>query len=229
MTEEIAFIAGASRGLGLGLARELLQRSWSVIATERPNRHSPGLAELARMQPARLRIETLDINEPASVEHAKTRIGDHALDLLFVNAGVSQRTALEHLSRDDFVAALITNAYSPVQLAIALKDKVKDRGTIAFMTSRMGSITEMDAGSDAAYRASKAALNALSRCFFAELCGRGLGVLSFHPGWVRTDMGGPQALVSIEDSARGIVDIIAFEQGSAGHRFVDYQGKTIPW
>ncbi|MBO0710319.1 MAG: SDR family NAD(P)-dependent oxidoreductase [Acetobacteraceae bacterium] len=229
MTEEIAFIAGASRGLGLGLTRELLQRNWSVIATERPNRHSPGLADLARTQPARLRIETLDINEPGTVEHANARIGHHVLDLLFVNAGVNQHTAIEHLSREDFVATMITNALSPVQLAIALKDKVKDRGTIGFMTSRMGSITEMDAGGDAAYRASKAALNALTRCFFAELCGRGLTVLSFHPGWVRTDMGGPQAPVSIEASARGIVDIVEFERGSGGHRFVDYQGRTIPW
>lgn len=229
MTKQIAFIAGASRGLGLGLARELLQRNWSLIATERPNRHSPDLAELARLKPARLRIESLDINDPASIEAAKTRIGEHALDLVFVNAGVNQRTALEHLSREDFLATMITNAFSPIQLAIALQERVKDRGTIAFMSSRMGSVAEMKSGGAAAYRASKAALNALARCFFADLGERGIGLLSFHPGWVRTDMGGPQAPVSIADSARGIVDILEFEQGSGGHRFVDYQGMTIPW
>jgi len=229
MTEQTAFIAGASRGLGLGLARELVGRGWTVIATARHPDRASGLAELARAQTDRVRVETLDIDDRAQVAAAADRLDGKTLDLLFVNAGVYERQELPELSAQAFAASMTTNALSPVQLAIALQDRVRDGGTVAFMTSRMGSITEMNAGNGAVYRASKAALNALTRCFVAGLNGRKLSVLSFHPGWVRTDMGGPNAAVSVEDSARGIVDVIARERGASAHKFLDYQGQTIPW
>ena len=229
MTEQTALIAGASRGLGLGLARELLGRGWSVIATARDPRRATGLTELARAHEGSLRVETLDIDDHAQVTALPGRLGEAKLDLLFVNAGVSERKGLAELTPDAFAAIMTTNALSPVQLAIALRDRVPDGGTIGFMTSRMGSVAEMTDGAMPAYRASKAALNALTRCFVAGLNGRKLTVLSFHPGWVRTDMGGPNAAVSLEDSTRGIADVIERERGCNQHKYLDYQGNAIPW
>ncbi len=200
-----------------------------MIATAREPARASGLTELARAHSDRLRVETLDIDDRAQVDGLAGRLEETALDLVFVNAGVYERQELPELSQQAFAASMTTNALSPVQLAIALQDRVPDGGTIAFMTSRMGSIAEMNAGNGAVYRASKAALNALTRCFVAGLNGRKLSVLSFHPGWVRTDMGGPSAAVSVEDSTRGIVDVIERERGTSTHKYLDYQGNTIPW
>ena len=229
MTGQTALIAGASRGLGLGLTRELLGRGWTAIATARDPARASGLTELVQAHPDRLRVERLDIDDRAQVADIAGRLGGTALDLLFVNAGVMEEAGLAELSPAAFATIMTTNALSPVQLALALQDRLRDGGTLAFMTSRMGSVAEMTNGSSPAYRASKAALNALTRCLVAGLNGRKRTVLSFHPGWVRTDMGGPSAAVSVEDSVRGIADVIARERGAGGHKYLDYQGNAIPW
>ncbi len=228
MTGQTALIVGASRGLGLGLVRELLGRDWSVIATAR-DENAPELAKLTRTHPERLRVERLDVDDQAQVGTLKDRLGSTTLDLLLVNAGITERAELAQVSQQAFAAIMITNALSPVQIALALRDRMRDGGTIAFMSSRMGSIAEMDAGNSAIYRASKAALNALTRCFVAGLKPGKFTVLSLHPGWVRTDMGGPNAAVSIEDSARGIANVLERERASHQHKYLDYQGNAIPW
>ncbi len=228
MTQNTALIAGASRGLGLGLARELLGRGWHVIATARDPARATGLASLAKAHPEALRLETLDIDDAAQVQALAARLADARLDLLFVNAGVMDRNEMPELTPDDFATIMRTNALSPVQLAMALEARVPADGMVAFMSSRMGSVAEMTAGNSPAYRASKAALNAMTRCWVAGLGGRRT-VINFHPGWVRTDMGGANAAVSVEDSVRGIADVIARETGKGGQRFLDYQGNAIPW
>ena len=228
MTEPTALIVGASRGLGLGLVRELLGRDWSIIATARDANGSE-LAKLGRAHPDRLRVEVLDVNDQAQLGALETKLRGATLDLLFVNAGINERAELADVSQQAFTAIMLTNALSPVQIALALRDRMRPGGTIAFMSSRMGSIAEMDVGNSAVYRASKAALNALTRCFVAGVGPGSFTVLSLHPGWVRTDMGGPSAAVSIEDSVRGIADVLERERGSGQHKFLDYQGNAIPW
>ncbi len=228
MSQKTALIAGASRGLGLGLAQELLGRGWHVIATARAPAGAAGLAALAQAHPGALTVETLDIDDDAQVGALAARLKASRLDLMFINAGVNDRAELTELTPGAFAAIMQTNALSPVRLAMALQDRVPEDGTVAFMTSRMGSVAEMTAGNAPAYRASKAALNALSRCWVAGLGGRRT-VLSFHPGWVRTDMGGPNAAVSVEESVRGIVDVIARQSGKGGQHYLDYQGNSIPW
>jgi NAD(P)-dependent dehydrogenase (short-subunit alcohol dehydrogenase family) len=228
MTEPTALIVGASRGLGLGLARELLARNWTVVATARDVNGSE-LAKLAHAHPGRLRVEALDVNDQAQQGALKAKLGTTALDLLFVNAGINERAEIADVSQQAFTTIMLTNVLSPVQIALALRENMRPGGTIAFMSSRMGSIAEMNVGNSAVYRASKAALNALTRCFVAEVGAGKFTVLSFHPGWVRTDMGGPNAPVSIEDSVRGIADVLERERGSGQHKFLDYQGNAIPW
>jgi len=228
MTEPTALIVGASRGLGLGLARELLARNWTVIATARDVNGS-ALKKLAEAHPGRLRVEALDVNDQAQQRALTGKLGGPTLDLLFVNAGITERAELAEVSQEAFTNVMLTNVLSPVQIALALRDRMRRGGTVAFMSSRMGSIAEMNVGNSAVYRASKAALNALTRCFVGEVGAGKFTVLSFHPGWVRTDMGGPNAAVSIEDSVRGIVEVLDRERGSGQHKFLDYQGNAIPW
>ena len=174
-------------------------------------------------------MEILDVNDQAQLGALKAKLGATTLDLLFVNAGITERAELSEISQQAFAAIMMTNALSPVQIALALRERMRPGGTIAFMSSRMGSIAEMEAGNSAVYRASKAALNALTRCFVAGVGPGTFTVLSLHPGWVRTDMGGPSAAVSIEDSVRGIANVLERERGSGQHKFLDYQGNAIPW
>jgi NAD(P)-dependent dehydrogenase (short-subunit alcohol dehydrogenase family) len=124
---------------------------------------------------------------------------------------------------------MFTNAIAPIRLARSLIDHVRPgSGVVAFTSSYMGSVAENPGGHEL-YRASKAALNSLTRGLWGEIRGRNLTVLSLHPGWVRTAMGGPDAAVSVEDSASGMVSVIERQSGAHQHRFLDYTGRELPW
>ena len=134
------------------------------------------------------------------------------------------------MSREDVARIFVTNSVAPIQLAEALADRVRDKtGVIAFMTSGLGSVaSDFRQGMDL-YSASKAALNKLTRAFTADLGDRGLTVLSMSPGWVRTDMGGPDAWISVDESAKGVIDVVEAKAGTGQHGFYGHDGKTIPW
>lgn len=189
-----ALIIGASRGLGLGLVREHLARGWSVTATVR--RRSVELAALRQDVGDRLAIEQLDITQPAQVAALATRLKGRSRDLLLSNAGVmaGRGLALGAVTDDDIAAIFLTNAISPIRVADALLSKVAAGGTIAFMSSILGSVGSNDDGRAELYRASKAALNSLIRSFRARHVKADITVLALHPGVVRTSMGGPTPL-----------------------------------
>jgi len=215
-----ALVIGASRGLGLGLARELTGRGWTVIGTVR------SAADRGAVEAVGAKAAIADITDPASI----AALPATPLDLLFINAGVKgpghhdagQATA------DEVGALFLTNALAPVAAARILLDRIAPDGVLAFMTSRMGSVAGNDRGDMELYRASKAALNSLTRSMAAKL-DRPLTVLSLHPGWVRTDMGGDSADLDVATSVRGLVDVIAARRGTAGSAFLDYSGAELPW
>jgi len=215
-----ALVIGASRGLGLGLTRELVGRGWTVTGTVRSASDRPAV------EAAGATAAIADITDPTSV----AALPQAALDLLFINAGVmGPAHGNAALATADEVAALfLTNALAPVAAARTLLDRVAPGGVLAFMTSRMGSVAGNDRGDMELYRASKAALNSLTRSMVAKL-DRPLAVLSLHPGWVRTDMGGANADLDVETSARGLVDVIVARRGTAGSAFLDYSGAELPW
>jgi NAD(P)-dependent dehydrogenase (short-subunit alcohol dehydrogenase family) len=213
-------IVGASRGIGLGLAREYVARGWSVVATVR----DPAQAE--PLQALGAAVESVDVTDGASRAALAQALAGRSFDVIVLNAGVSGPRKMGGPDAE-LLEVLHANAVGPTQLAWALKGCVKDGGTVAFTTSMMGSIADSSGGADT-YRASKAALNAYARAFFAAWA-KGKGVGSLHPGWVKTDMGGEQAPVSVEDSARGLADVIAARAGRAEHVFLDYTGRELPW
>jgi NAD(P)-dependent dehydrogenase (short-subunit alcohol dehydrogenase family) len=215
-----ALVIGASRGLGLGLARELTARGWTVTGTVR------SVADRAAVEAAGATATLADITDPASI----AALPAAPLDLLFINAGVKgpghhdagQATA------DEVGALFLTNALAPVAAARILLDRIAPDGVLAFMTSIMGSVAGNDRGDMELYRASKAALNSLTRSMAAKL-DRPLTVLSLHPGWVRTDMGGDGADLDVATSVRGLVDVILARRGTPGSAFLDYSGAELPW
>ncbi|MGH7094669.1 MAG: SDR family oxidoreductase, partial [Stellaceae bacterium] len=121
------------------------------------------------------------------------------------------------------------NAVAPVSLARALLGYLREGGTIAFMSSDLGSVSGNGNGYIELYRASKAALNSLIRSFAAGLGGRRVAVLAVHPGWVRTDMGGAEAPLSVAESCRGIAEVIENRSGSGRSGFVDWRGRDLAW
>jgi NAD(P)-dependent dehydrogenase (short-subunit alcohol dehydrogenase family) len=141
-----------------------------------------------------------------------------------------ERRDAVHASRDEAAHVLLTNAVAPIRIARVFLDRVRDgRGVVAFMSSGLGSIANKTDSYSDLYSASKAALNSLSRSFAASLGGKRVTVLAIAPGWVRTDMGGPLATLGVEESVRGIVDVLERRAGSGKHGFVDYRGRDVAW
>ena len=226
MSSKRVLIIGASRGLGLGLAREHLARGWQVVATVRGSNRTP-LHDLADA----VQIETVDINEPTQVAALRQRLTGQQFDLLFVNAGISNGPSetIASVSTDTFVDVMITNALSPMRMVETFKSLVPPAGAIAVMSSGLGSVADNESGGWEVYRASKAALNTLMRSFAARHAGDPRSLLLIAPGWVRTDMGGPSAHLDVETSMRGVADAIEARIGHAGLHYVNYQGKTVRW
>lgn len=221
-------IIGASRGLGLGLAKQFASEGWQVIATVRDPERANEL-----MAVANIRIEVLDIDDAAGLDRLIQRLSGITLDVLYINAGISgSRTLSADTATHAQVGQLFTtNAIAPVRLAKRMLPLVDaSNGVITFMSSIMGSVETGPGMGMPLYGASKAALNHLTRTFVAELGEQtGLTVLSMHPGWVKTDMGGAEAPLDVETSCRGMVEQVKRAAGQGGHRFIDYQGETLPW
>ena len=224
---QTALLFGASRGLGLGLAHEYLARGWRVIATARDN--ASELEAIEKGAKGNLRIERIDIADTDGVTSLAGTLKDEKLDLMFLIAGISGSVPkpIHEVSADEAARVYLINAYYPLVAAEALLPLVKPNGTVAFMSSRLGSIELNDYGTWETYRTSKAALNMGARSFFHRHTDH--AVLSIAPGWVRTEMGGPSATFDVETSCRNVADAIAQHAGQPGHRNVNYDGTELPW
>jgi NAD(P)-dependent dehydrogenase (short-subunit alcohol dehydrogenase family) len=220
--EQTALIVGASRGLGLGLAKEYLDHGWRVVATVRGSERTP-LHDIMAQAGGRLEIASVDINVPAQVDALRRHLEGRAFDLLFVNAGVSNGPdeTVAEVSTEEFNRVMVTNALSPMRVIEALLALVRPTGTIGVMSSGLGSVADNNDGGFEIYRASKAALNTLMRSFAARHATHRRTLLLIAPGWVRTDMGGPQAPLSVDESTRGVVDTIIRQSGKACLRYVE--------
>jgi NAD(P)-dependent dehydrogenase (short-subunit alcohol dehydrogenase family) len=223
-------LIGASRGLGFALAEEYLKRGWHVVATER-NRTTSKLHDLLRTSGGRLEIETVDIVYPDQVAALRARLASRKFDLLFVNSGVKNddRETIADVSTDEFIRVMITNALSPMRVVEAMQDLVHPNGTIGIMSSGQGSISNNENGHYEVYRGSKAALNMFMRSFAARHANDPRTLLLMAPGWVRTDMGGPQGRLSIEESIPNLANTMDAQAGKAGLQYLDYLGRKVPW
>src|ERR1022692_3490359 len=225
-----ALIIGASRGLGYALSAEYLARGWQVTATVRGAGRT-GLHDLARSSDGRLVVETADITVPEEVAALHERLAQTTFDLLFVNAGVTNGPGetVADVSTDTFVRLMVTNALSPMRVVETLQDLVVPNGTIAVMSSGQGSVANNDKGGFEVYRASKSALNQLMRSFAARHAGDPHTLLLMAPGWVQTELGGPGAPLTVEESIPRVVDTIEKHSGEGGLQYLDYQGQTVRW
>ena len=224
-------IIGASRGLGRAMAAEYLKRGWDVVGTVRGGGARTLLHDLAEASKGRVEVEVVDICEPAEVTALRDRLSGRVFDMLFVNAGVTndERETIGEVTTEEFIRVMVTNALSPMRVVETLQDLVSPTGLIGAMSSGQGSIANNETGLREVYRGSKAALNMFMRSFAARHSGSARAMVVMAPGWVRTDMGGPNARLSIEDSIPNLVNVLLSTRGRPGLQYLDYLGNTVPW
>lgn len=179
----------------------------------------------------RLQIEHVDITEPVQVQALGDRLAGRAFDLLLVNAGVTN--AAEQTSADVptevFVRLMVTNALGPLRVVETLGHLVVADGTIAVMSSGQGSVANNERGGFEIYRASKSALNQLMRSYAARHRDDPRTLLLLAPGWVKTELGGPRAPLTVDQSIPRLVAVVDAQRGRRGLSFLDYRGETVPW
>ncbi len=226
-------ITGANRGLGLEFCRQYAADNWHVIATCRAPSEASALNDLARLY-SNLQIEALDVSDFSSIEALAEKLDGTALDVLINNAGVygdERGGSYQTIDYDQWARTLKINSQAPLKLAVSLLPNLHkgQQKIIAVVTSRMGSIGDNDSGGSYIYRSSKAALNAAMKSLSVDLAPERIGVLILHPGWVKTDMGGVNALIDAEESIAGMRQLIAQYRPEQSGRFLKYDGSELPW
>jgi short-subunit dehydrogenase len=226
-------ITGASRGLGLEFCRKYSDNGWNVIACCRQPDKSTGLITLAQGYD-KLQIKELDISCFNRIEAASKKLSGISIDILINNAGVyedNQEHGFGHLDYSKWLNSLTVNTLAPVKMAESFLPQIKqsDKKLIVNISSLMGSITDNNSGGSILYRSSKAALNAAMKSLSIELKDQDIGVLTLHPGWVQTDMGGANALIDVKTSVGGMYQVIKKFNITQTGSFINYEGKLLPW
>lgn len=224
-------LIGASRGLGLAMADEFLKKGWNVVGTVRKGARTK-LHDLSDDHEGRVEIENLDITDQVELKTLHDRLSARTFDMLFVNAGKTNRDPMQtigEVATDDFVDVMITNALSPMRVLEALEHLVPATGLIGVMSSGQGSIGNNEMGLREVYRGTKAALNMFMRSFAARHKESSRAMVLMAPGWVRTELGGSDGRLSIEESVPNLVNVLLAKIGKPGLEYLDYLGRTVPW
>jgi len=232
----VAVITGAYRGLGLETARQLAEQGHRVVLTARREAEGRAAAERLAAAGQDVRFAQLDVTAAESIRALRDMLKrDYGrIDVLVNNAGIfpdpspgSPAASIFEAELDTIRSAFETNTLAALRLCQQLIPLMEGRGCVVNVSSGMGQLSEMN-GCCPAYRLSKTALNAVTRIFADELQGTDIRINSVCPGWVRTDMGGPDATLPVEEGARGIVWAATLPaDGPTGGFF--RHGERIPW
>jgi NAD(P)-dependent dehydrogenase (short-subunit alcohol dehydrogenase family) len=219
-----AVVTGANRGIGLELTRQLLDSGYNVHATYRSNKGG-----LEHIDSDKLSIYKLDVRDQMQISNVVQSVDK--IDLLINNAGVADGRwqSISEIDMEHALEVLNVNAVSPVLVTQQSLPKLANGSKVVMMSSLMGSISDCHSGRSYAYRASKTALNMFSMAMKNELDANGISLLIMHPGWVETDMGGPNAPLSTEESVSGIMQRIEEQDMSMSGRYVEFDGSPIEW
>ena len=221
-------VTGANRGIGLEFTQQYLANGWHVYATYR---QQPGTA-LAALACDQLTMLPLDVTEDASILGLKEQLSGIELDLIINNAGLfgPRDQSLGTVSRQQWLDVLNVNSVAPLMLAQALRSNLTTKqGTFAVISSRMGSIDDNEGGSLYLYRSSKTAVNQVVKSLSIDVKAQGIKVIALHPGWVRTDMGGPNGSIDTQPCVNGIRQVLEHISPADSGRFINYDGTSIAW
>jgi len=231
MTETI-LITGSNRGIGLELVRQYAAQDWQVLACCRRPDQASELNRLGDEFP-KITLHTLDVAQRDQVQELAARLQDRPIDILFNNAGIYGPYDAVFGNTDEarWLECLHTNVIAQMKMMEAFVAQVaaSRRKLIATMSSKMGSMTDNGSGGSYIYRSSKAALNAVMKSAAIDLAPRGVKVAILHPGWVQTDMGGPNAEITVTESVGRMREILGTVTPENSGTFFDIDGSIIPW
>ena len=223
-------ITGASRGLGLEFCKQYLLEGCKVYACCRSPESSPELLQLKQASSEQLETVPLDVTNPGQLSSLKHMLHGQVIDLLVNNAGIyGRRLSFGEVAEQEWLEVLRVNTVAPLMVVQELVSLMANDGKILLMTSKMGSIAENTSGGSYIYRSSKAALNAVGKSLALDLAEKGISVAVCHPGWVQTDMGGPNALIDAETSIKGLRKVVENLSPENSGQFYNYDGSLIPW
>ena len=223
---QTVLITGANRGIGLEYARQFAAKGYKVIGTAR----NPSKAKDLKSSGAE--VFQLDVTDANSVANLKASLKDRSIDILINNAGYFERSdvSLDKVNFETFERTLSINTIGPLRITQALIGNLEkgQRKTVISMSSGLGSI-ERSTGRWYAYRTSKTGLNQINKILSTEYKDKGFIFTVVHPGWVRTDMGGPNATFTPEQSVAGLIKVIEGLSAKDNGKFYDLKGNPVPW
>ncbi|CAM2887597.1 SDR family oxidoreductase [Vibrio rarus] len=223
-------ITGANRGIGFGLTEHYLKTGANVIATYRDEASSEPLIDLTQHY-ENLHIRPLDVTDYTAVKRLANEF--EQLDLLINNAGYygPKGVAFGNVDVQEWRKVLEVNTIAPLKLVEAFYPALEksNEKRIAILSSKVGSMTENTSGGGYLYRSSKAGINSVIKSLHNDLNPQGFTVLALHPGWVKTRMGGANALIDVNESVNGLVNIIEHASKEQSGGFFNYDGQEIAW
>ena len=225
-------VTGANRGLGIEFVEQYLNEGNEVIATYRNENSSMDLIEMGNER-SNLKLLQLDVSSNKSLNSFAENLGDSPIDIFINNAGVygPRNSSFGNVDEENWIPAIKINAIAPILLTQLIIKNIRSGAykKLIYITSKMGSIDDNKGGGAYVYRSSKTALNAVVKSLSVDLENEDIVVALIHPGWVKTDMGGPNALIDKETSVRGMTEVISNLDISSTGNFYNYDGSIIPW
>ncbi len=232
MAESTVLITGANRGIGLELTRQFAADGWRVIACCRNPAEAESLQILEQQYPA-VEIHALDVTQYDQMQALAVSLRDRPIDILLSNAGIygPKGIGFGEVDAENWRQVLEVNTIAPLMLVQAFVDQVaaSRQKLVAVVSSKVGSIADNRGGGGYLYRSSKTAVNQVVKSLSIDLAERGISVISLHPGWVKTDMGGPNAEISAQVSVEGLMRILQSAGAAQSGQFIEYNGDSIPW
>jgi len=228
-----ALITGANRGLGLEFVRQYAADGWTVFAGCRTPEKAGELNQLVAAHPEQILVHALDVQNHGQIEDLARKLGEQPIDLLLNNAGIygPNKMVLGQIDYRAWAEVFAVNTMAALKMAECFAENVarSERKLIASISSLMGSIGHNTVGRHYLYRSTKAALNAVVRSLAIDLKDRGIRAVVLHPGWVQTDMGGPNADLNPEESVRAIRRTLDHLRPDDSGKFLNFDGTELPW
>ena len=232
MSNSTILITGANRGIGLELTEQFSEDGWQVLACCRHPEDAGDLKELASKYPT-VEMLPLDVTNYDQLAALSLQLEDRPIDILLSNAGIygPRGAPFGEVDAAAWRQVLEVNTIAPLMLAQAFVEQVaiSRQKLIAVVSSKMGSIADNGSGGSYIYRTSKTAVNQVVKSIAMDLEGRGIGAISLHPGWVRTEMGGPNGEIGVNESAAGLKQVLTETTLTQSGQFFEFDGSVIPW
>jgi len=232
MANPTILITGANRGIGLELSEQFAEDGWQVLACCR-NPADAGQLQALSERGLAIELHALDVTDYAQMASLADQLANRSIDILLSNAGIygSKGTGFGEVDAEEWRQVLEVNTIAPLMLAQAFVEQVaaSQQKLVAVISSKVGSIADNSSGGSYIYRSSKTAVNQVVKSLSIDLAGRDIAVISLHPGWVQTEMGGPNAEIGTDESVSGLKSILQSAGLAQSGQFIEFNGNSIPW